>query len=1014
MVQLVKITSDNLEPRSIAIFLHGLGGDLYGTWRLGDDPKSFWPRWLGEDIESVAVYLLGYEAPISRWRGVAMHLPDRAMNLLARLLSERELQHGKIILIGHSLGGLVIKQLMRTANSEAQHRIKAAEFVTRIEKVVFLATPHAGSGLATLGDRLRFLVRPSAATACLVRNDPHLRDLNNWYRNWAHANGIPHLILTETKPMRVLGMVVKPDSSDLGLPGSTPVPVDADHWTVCKPANRTSDIYVNVRAFIERAIEPTSAPGALPRSRFDSFAAQRDALQARTFPSKALAVSNIPIRIPTHFLGRDDALEAIKTALKSHEGRVAITALHGMRGVGKTTLAAAYAERHRSDYRAAWWIRANTEQTTRADLVALGVRLGWVTADEKEVPAFAAVMERLQHEGEGILFIFDNASDSQALKPFLPRGTGTHVLVTSNAHAWRGVAALLEIRVWPMQIGADYLIACTGREGERDAALALSEALGGLPLAHAQAASYCERLDVSLAEYRKRYDAAPARLLDDMRHAPAEYHERLTVAKTFALAIQEAAKLHPAAEPLIVHAALLAPEPIPLFLFAEGRIELGEPLAGALACDGLDEALAALRTFALIDREVVADEREPAIRTECIRLHRLVRQVAAARREGEAQEEARRALIVALEAVYPAEVYSDPKTWPRARQLDALVLALLSASDPLPRAIESLPKGIEKEASSLLDGLATFRHRALAAYSQARTLYESGLAIREKVLGLEHPDTATSLDNLAGLLRDQGDLAGARTLLTRAREIREKVLGPEHPHTATSVNNLAGLLQAQGDLAGARTLFERALAIGRKVFGPEHPNTATTLSNLAGLLQAQGDFAGARTLFEQALAIREKVLGPEHPDTAGSFGQLASLLRARGDLVGARLLYERALAINAKLLGPAHPDTNRTRSSLARLLIATEPTEALALAEAALAAHGKVLGARHPSSKESARVTADAFDALGRTHEAAAVRERHDIAQGEEEPRPGLRPARLPVPTSSEKPGHPTPDQPTD
>src|SRR6266704_814515 len=89
------------------------------------------------------------------------------------------------------------------------------------------------------------------------------------------------------------------------------------------------------------------------------------------------------------------------------------------------------------------------------------------------------------------------------------------------------------------------------------------------------------------------------------------YHDGLTVAKTFALAIEEAAKLHPAAEPLIVHAALLAPEPIPLFLFAEAREKFGEPLSSLLAGDGLDEAVAALRAFALIDRETIADERNP-------------------------------------------------------------------------------------------------------------------------------------------------------------------------------------------------------------------------------------------------------------------------------------------------------------------------------------------------------------------------------------------------------------------
>ncbi|MEA2925405.1 MAG: hypothetical protein QOD25_2527, partial [Alphaproteobacteria bacterium] len=157
--------------------------------------------------------------------------------------------------------------------------------------------------------------------------------------------------------------------------------------------------------------------------------------------------------------------------------------------------------------------------------------------------------------------------------------------------------------MWTKEIGADYLIMRTGRAAERAFSLGLSEALGGLPLAHEQAAAYCERLDLSFSEYHKRFEAAPARLLDDARHAPAEYHpedqaegrDRRTVAATFRLAIEEAAKLHPAAEPLIVYAALLAPEPIPVFLFAESRRRFDEPLASALAGDGLDEAVAALR-----------------------------------------------------------------------------------------------------------------------------------------------------------------------------------------------------------------------------------------------------------------------------------------------------------------------------------------------------------------------------------------------------------------------------------
>ncbi len=588
-----------------------------------------------------------------------------------------------------------------------------------------------------------------------------------------------------------------------------------------------------------RRCELFGIPEDAARLRLRNFMAVRAKPEPAAFPGRVFAISNIPVHVPAHFMGRDEPLAAIGAALGRYEGRVAITALHGLRGVGKTTLAAAYAERHRGDYRATWWIRAQTEPTMRADLVALGVRLGWVGAEEKEEPALAVVMERLRHEGEGMLLIFDNATDARRLTPYLPRGGAARILVTSNAHAWRGVAEPVEIRLWPKAVGADYLIARTGRAAERDDAEALSEALGGLPLAHEQAAAYCERLDIALSEYGRRFATAPARLLDDGRHAPAEYHDGLTVAKTFSLAIEEAARLHPAAEPLIVHAALLAPEPIPLFLLREGAAAFGEPLASLLAEDGLDEAVAALRTFALVDRETIADEREPAVATDTIRLHRLVREVAAARPSVEARDGARRALMAALASAYPVGVFNDPRTWPRARRLDALALALVGGD-------AGVPEGAKEQASWLLDRLASYRRGALAAYAQARPLFERALAIRETVLGPDHPHTATSFNNLALLLQAQGDLAAARPLFERALAIYETALGPDHPHTAQSLNNLAGLLQAQGDLAAARPLLERALAIYETALGPDHPHTAQSLNNLAYLLQDQGDLDGAR------------------------------------------------------------------------------------------------------------------------------------------------------------------------
>jgi tetratricopeptide (TPR) repeat protein len=701
------------------------------------------------------------------------------------------------------------------------------------------------------------------------------------------------------------------------------------------------DARARLKIFLAPPVRPP--PGPFP----GAANAPRSPASTKTpppFPSKA-ALSNIPISVPLHFTGRDDALEAIEAgALKHQEGRVAITVLHGLRGVGKTTLAAAYAERHRNDCRATWWIRAQTDAGLRADLVALGIRLSWVGANDNEPLAVEAVMERLRHEGDGILLIFDNAVDANALKPYLPRGGGARVLVTSNAHAWRGVAAPVEIRVWPEEIGAGYLIARTGREAERIAAEHLSETLGGLPLAHEQAAAYCERLDISLADYCKRFEAAPVRFLDDARHAPAEYHDGLTVAKTFALAIEEAAKLHSAAEPLITHAAMLAPEPIPLFLFTEAREKFGEPLASALAGEGLDEAVAALRTFALVGREAIVDERDGSIRTDSIRLHRLVREVAAARCGRATREQVRRTLFAMMTVAYPEGVFDDPRTWPRARRLDAPALALVDG-DAEP------PKGAEEQAAQLLSQLARYRHNALAAYAQERVLAERALRIAQKLFGPEHPITARKLNDVGFAMEFQDDLEGAQPFYERALAINEKRLGPEHRAIAINLHNLARLLLVRGNPTEARPLVERALAINKKVHGPEHRSTSLNLHILAGILGAQGDLAGSRRLYERVLATDERARGPEHFDTAIALNSLARLLYDQGDLAGALPLYERALAIYEKVFGPEHPRTASALAGLARLLYDLgDLAGALPLCERALAIYEKVLGPEHPDT----------------------------------------------------------------
>jgi tetratricopeptide (TPR) repeat protein len=113
--------------------------------------------------------------------------------------------------------------------------------------------------------------------------------------------------------------------------------------------------------------------------------------------------------------------------------------------------------------------------------------------------------------------------------------------------------------------------------------------------------------------------------------------------------------------------------------------------------------------------------------------------------------------------------------------------------------------------------------------------------MRLKTLGEEDRDTSTSVINLTGVLRDQGEYEQAEEMNRRALAGSEKVLGVDHPSALTSVGNLAGVLQYQGEYKQAEEMNRRALAGYEKVLGVDHPDTLTSVYCPADLLDAKQD-----------------------------------------------------------------------------------------------------------------------------------------------------------------------------
>jgi CHAT domain-containing protein/tetratricopeptide (TPR) repeat protein len=275
--------------------------------------------------------------------------------------------------------------------------------------------------------------------------------------------------------------------------------------------------------------------------------------------------------------------------------------------------------------------------------------------------------------------------------------------------------------------------------------------------------------------------------------------------------------------------------------------------------------------------------------------------------------------------------------------------------------VTAIQQVLKQNASERKDyaGLALLQSRADALedkshYRDAQMLREKVLAINRRVLGEEHPYTASSFSDLAFDQDAQGNYAKAELHHRKALTINRKVLGEEHPDTATSYNNLAYNQQARGELAQADAGYRKALNIWRKVHGEEHRDTARCYSSIAVNQCDLGNYAEAEAGHQKALAIRRKLLGEEDLDTANSYDNLAASQHAQDKYGQAEQGFRKALAIRRKLLGEKHPDTARSYNNLASNQQAQgRYAEAEQGLRKALAIRRNRLGEDHPETANS-------------------------------------------------------------
>ena len=251
--------TDNPNRRGDVVFVHGLNGDAHATWQPEGQPDRFWPDWIGEDLPDVGVWSVGYSVDAFAWKGSTMPLADRAVNILVSLNTHDLGTKRPVVFITHSLGGLLLKEMLRKATDGS---VPEGETLAKNTKgIVFLSTPHAGSNLANFIGYLKFLL-PSVSVQELQTQEPRLRELNTWYRNNVGKLGIQTQVYCERRKtpsgktiwgQLISTLVVDATSSDPGIAGVTAVPMDDDHITISRPT-RKSDLYLRISRFIDSCL----------------------------------------------------------------------------------------------------------------------------------------------------------------------------------------------------------------------------------------------------------------------------------------------------------------------------------------------------------------------------------------------------------------------------------------------------------------------------------------------------------------------------------------------------------------------------------------------------------------------------------------------------------------------------------------------------------------------------------------------------------------------------------------
>ena len=698
---------------------------------------------------------------------------------------------------------------------------------------------------------------------------------------------------------------------------------------------------------------------------------------------------NLPRSGVACFVGREAELENLHQLLQQND-QVAIAAIAGMGGVGKTELALQYTKKHLTTYLGGvCWLQA-------LQYVGLQVVQFARTQFNLNPPEDIDLLAQVQYcwrnwrEGE-VLLVLDNVTDYKEVKPYLPPSSSRFKVLMTTRQLPGVSIAKLSLDVLQPDTALELLRILIGTERINVEALyatSLCKRLGYLPLGIELVGRYLARKeDLSLEEMLQRLEAKGLKERS-LSKAEDDMTAQQGVQAAFELSWLE---LSGTDKQLACLLSLFAFAPIPWFL-----VELCLPDVDA-------EELEESRDDKLLSLHLL-QRKEKGI----YQLHPLLREFFQVQLQNQDFLAIWGNLQYAFAKAMIAVAKKIPQT-PTREQITVISPAIPHLAEVADNLIEFLKnedliwafignaafynaQGLYDLAVSWLeqclevtkkrlgeehpDVATSYNNLALLYYSQGRyseaePLYKKALELRQRLLGEEYPDVATSYNDLALLYCSQGRYSEAEPLYKKALELWQRLLGEEHPYVATSYNNLARLYESQGRYSEAEPLYKKALELKQRLLGEEYPDVATSYNNLAGLYESQGRYSEAEPLYKKALELKQRLLGEEYPDVATSYNDLALLYRSQGRYSEAEPLYKKALELWQRLLGEEHPDVATSYNNLAGLYeFQGRYSEAEPLYKKALEICQSLLGEEHPYVARTYNNLAGLYKSQGRYSEA--------------------------------------------